>query len=300
MPPGQYKTTINAHRVRGDIDLGLEPSRIDGAGDPSWARMDFPGKILPGYSSQSIYEASDTAKYGIGTRRIEYGRTFRYAMAGRAIDAYGVEGRLLANANYVPDAGSHADEDGFYGKPYTQVEVGDTYVDLNTAVTFAANFFQGGYITSFVSPYKTQYIVKSDLGDGTWCRIYLDSAATVQVAVTVDVEVYPSPYSNVIDLSPSTNYLNYVSFIGLMQCEALAANDYFWLQTEGPCWIAADNWDVDPPGYAANQRDVYAYQNGTVKSAAGCNPTDGWQRVGYLLAATESGAGSVHTMLQLE
>lgn len=297
------KTKIYAPRLVGDIDLGLEPSRLDGKGDRAWARMHFPGRQLPGQSDQTVYAGSTTQKFEIGTKRIEYGRTFRYAHNVEAIDYEGILQRLLANANYVPDATSHEDEDGFYGKPYVQVEVGDLYVDLNTAVAFAANFFQGGYYTAHIGTLMmTHYIVASDLGDGTYCRIYLDSASTQQVAVTVDVEVYPSPYSNVID-SPTLvpGYQYYVSFIGMMQCPTLAADSYFWLQTQGPCWITPTTWiAAGCPGRAANQRDVYAWCDGTVQSADGLDPTDGYQRVGYLLSATEASYGGAHIMMQLE
>ncbi len=296
------KTRIYAPRIKGDLELGLEPSRIDGKGDQAWARMHFPGRQLPGQTDQTVYEGSTTQKFEVGTKRVEYGRTFRYAHNVIAIETEGVVQRLLANANYVPDAINHLDEDGFYGKPYVLVEEEDTYVDLDTAVTFAANFFQGGYYIAHIGTLMIMhYIVASDLGDGTYCRIYLDSPSTQQVAITVDVEVYPSPYSNVID-SPSLIAMDsWVSFIGMMQCDALAADSYFWLQTQGPCWITPTTWiAAGCPGRAAFQRDVYAHIDGTVQSADGLDPTDGYQRVGYLLSATEASYGGAHIMMQLE
>lgn len=292
------KTLLNAGRVTGDLELGLEHTRLGGDDAKAWARMDFPGRILPGQSDHNIYTKSATQKFEVGTKRVEYGRTFRYSKAGRAVDTLAVTMKLLGNANYVPDAGSHADEDGFYGKPYVQVEIGDKYIDLNTATAYAANFFQGGYVCSFVSPYHVHYIVKSDLGNGTYCRIYLDHAQTTVIPVTSDVEVHSSPYNNVIDWYPSAGYATFMSAVGIMHCAALDSGDFFWLQTKGPAFVQPTDWTNQCPGYASAKRDVY------------CNCSDGTaclqvttgsrQRIGYLLPATEAGYGSALIMLQLE
>lgn len=290
------RNLLYAGRVQGDLALGLEPSRLAGDGAKSWARMDFPGMRIPGQTDQTIYESSVTQKFEIGTKRVEYGRTFRYAQAGEGLILAG-NARLLGNGNFVPDAVSHVDEDGFYGKPYVQVEVDDLYIDLDIATAYPANYFQGGYIIAFTAAvdYSLHYIVKSDLGNGTYCRIYLDHAWTSGVvAVGIDVEVHRSPYSSICDCA-SIDWFK--SFVGLGQCDAILNEYYFWLQTLGPCWLTPYNWIDGCPGYTTRVREVYAWMDGEIT----VDPNDGTlQRIGYLLSATEAGYGSVFIMLQLE
>jgi len=292
--PGQLKTRIYAPRIKGDLALGLEPSRIDGYGAKAWARMDFPGRRLPGLADQTIYETSSTQKFAIGTRRIEYGRTFRYAKCG-ATTSEASKARLLANGNYNPEVPGHVDEDGFFGDLLTAAEVGDKYVDLEeTAAGRAANFFQGGYFTPFDDNYNTYYIVASDASTATYTRIYLDHAIVQAISDTNGVEVYPSPYSKIID---GLTAQSYKSHVGIALCGNITADYYFWLQTRGPTWITPYNWTTGCPGYAADKRDAYAWIDGTVTVAT---TVGSLQRVGYLIPATASGYGCVHIMLQLE
>jgi len=288
------KTYIYGPRIKGDIDLGYEPSRIDGAGERAWARMDFPGTMLAGGSDQLITESSTTQNFAIGTRRIEYGRTFRYSKVGTTLTS-AANARLCKNGNFEPDSTSYEDTYGFYGDLLTAASIGDTYVDLEeSSAGRAANAFQGGYFTCFDTNYSTYYIVKSDASTSTYTRIYLDHPLTQAISATNGVQVYYSPYSNIID---GLTGQSYTSFVGRCLAGNVAANSYFWLQTAGTCWITPYNWTTGCPGYAANKRDCYAWIDGTVTVATTVGEL---QRVGYLLAGTESAIGSTFTMLQLE
>jgi len=284
---------ILGKRVQGDVELGLDPQRSVGDGSRAWARMDFPGQRLSDQPDQSIYESSATQKFAIGTRRIEYGRTFRYAKAGAALSSVAVN-RLVANGNFVPDGATYPNQYGFMGDLKTAASIGDRYVDLETATEYAANWFQGGYFVVFDSNRPMFYVVASDAGNGTYCRIYLDQPLTRDISGTEGVEVYRSPYSRIIEGLTASSFK---SFVGVAHCGPIANGAYFWLQTGGPCWITPYNWDTGCPGYAADKRDCYAWIDGTVtvQTTAGL-----LQRVGYLLSATESGYGDPFIMLQLE
>lgn len=281
-------------RIVGDIAPGQEPSRLDGAGVKAWSRMDFPGLRIAGQSDQLVTTKSATQKFQIGTRRIEYGRTFRYSKAGAALTYTGLQ-RLLANGNFTPEDPAHEDEFGFYGDLYTAASIGDKYVDLEIATAYAANYFQGGYVTFFSDSNRGwYYVVKSDLGNGTYCRIYLDHPLTVAHGATLGLEVYRSPYSNIREGAVAAQFC---SFVGIAYCGAVDSGDYFWLQTRGPAWITPIDWSTNLPGYTAEKRDVYAHQDGTVRLQ---DTTGSRQRVGYLLSATASTYGDVFVMLQLE
>jgi len=300
MPPGQYKTTIYAPRVHGDLGLGLAPNRINGAGDPSWARMDFPGMKLAGLSDQLITAQSETQKFEIGTRRIEYGRTFRYAKAGEAITA-ATNARLVANGNYAAGVAGHLNEDGYNGAPYADAAIGDNYVDINE-VGYAVNFFQGGYLQSLpaADPITSYYIVASDVSAAAYTRVYLDHPLIQAILTTSYVGISACPYSQVIQGDSAIVPAGYRSFIGLPLVNV--TNDYyFWVQTAGPAWIQPSGWvDDRTPGYGVDYREVYAWQDGSIVSAYVCSPNFGYQRVGYLLDATAAGYGSVFIMLQLD
>lgn len=293
------KSTLYAPRLRGDIDLGLEPSRIDGHGDKAWARVDFPGRRLPGLADQSIYETSATQKFEVGTRRIMHGRTIRYSRAGAALTG-SPRARLAANGNWVPDGAGHLNENGFFGDLYAIAAIGAKYIDLETATAFAANFFKDAYLCSFgTTIFHQHYIVASDLGNGTYVRCYLDEPIYVEnISATQGVEIWCNPYSNIIE---GLAVQSFKSFVGLPLCGPVTSGHYFWLMTRGPVFVTPTGWSgTDCPGVAANYRDVYAWIDGTIKPAPGADPSSGYQRVGYLLSATLTDYGDAFIMLELE
>jgi len=268
--------------------------------------MDFPGMRIPGQTDQLITESSATQKFEIGTKRVEYGRTFRYSRAGDDITT-AQNALMVANGNWRPGfAGSYPNWNGFWGSPNVQVEIGDNYIDLfETTYTpagmlpRAANYYQGAYLTSFVFPFNVYYIVSSDLGSAAVTRVYLDHPAIQVIPVANQVEINLSPYSKVID-GQAVTAARYKSYVGRSHIN-VALGRYFWLQTAGPCWVQPTTWASDAtPGRNLNYRDVYAWIDGSIASAFGADPTAGFQRVGYLLSATENGQGAVFIMLQLE
>ena len=296
------KQTLYAPRVRGDLELGLEPSRLVGNADKAWARMDFPGMRLPGQTDQLITATSVTQKFEIGTRRIEYGRKFRYCKAGEDI-TYATNARLLANGNYAPGVAGHLNEDGFNGNPVADADVGDFYIDLDEAgADRPANFFQGAYLQSLpaADPITGYYVVASDASTATYTRVYLDHPLIQAILTTSYVGICASPYSQVIQGDSGIVPAGYRSFIGLPLVNV--TNDYyFWLQTAGPAWIIPGSWTDDRlPGRAVDMREVFVAQDGAIACAWSLDPSAGYQRVGYLLDATLAGYGSVFIMLQLD
>ena len=298
------KTLLYAPRLVGDLSPGREPTRLDGKGNKALARMDFPGLLLPGEADHDIYHSSPTQKFEIGTRRVEYGRTFRYAKCGTNTTKLEFA-KLLFNGNYAPDVTGHENIDGYFGKLTVAADAGDMSVELNdTGVPDrAANFYQGGYLQCHTTgdPYNTYYIVASDASTATGTVIYLDHPLIQDIPLTRDVEVLCSPYSNIEDGVVAATWL---ACVGRGLCEELTAGEWFWLQTEGPCWVQPTGWNLatECPGYAAYKRDVYVNVDGTIIPKPGTAATEvgDLQRVGYLLAGTASTKGAAFIMLQLE
>lgn len=289
---------LSATRLVGDIDLGLEPSRTDGQSNKAWARIDFPGRRLPGLADQSIYEDSTTQKFEIGTRRIEYNRTFRYSKAGAALNGLA---RLLCNANYAPGVTGHADEDGFEGAGGYAASIGDTYIDIADTTVRAANYYRGGMLIVYGTTVFHQYhIVGSAAGTGVYVRLYLDKAVYEEaITATMGVTAYISPYSAVQQVGSVQTSFESVVGVNLVP---VASGSYFWLQTAGPCIVTPTG--VTWPGSAANLRAVYINPaDGTLQPGTVSDPSSGYQYIGHLLSATGGTAsdyGDLWIWLELE
>jgi hypothetical protein len=273
------------------------------------------GIQLPDRPEQGIYEQSAIQNFRIGARKKENGRVFRYAYTVTGLPAVVAEARLVINSNYAPEVTGHVNEDGFMGNitfagiaRTVPVPVGAAYLDIADTVARAVNWYQGGYCIIFddVTPYFHQhYIIASALGTGTYVRIYLDHPTGAAIPVLnaganpVGITAYRSPYSAVA--VAGSVQVGFEPFIGMPLCGVIPALRYFWLMTAGPLWVAAHGaaW----PGAAADQRDVYAHQDGTIDPASQKDPTAGYQKVGYLLpmtGGTASDYGDAWIMLQLD
>lgn len=289
------RRNIFAPRIFGDLELGTTPARLNGASEKDWARATFPGKQIAGQSDQVIYEDSTTQKFDIGTRRVEYGRVFRYAKASAALAGLA---RLLTNSNYVPGATGHANEDGFEGAIYANAAVGSLYLDIADTTVRAADYYKGGFIVVYGTTVFHQYmIVKSDAGTGAYVRCYLDKAVYEEAITTaMGVTAYLSPYCAVQQVG-SVN-AGFEAAVGL-NLVPVASGSYFWMLTRGPCIVTptGGTW----PGSSANLRAVYMNNaDGTLQPGTLSDPSSGYQYIGYVLGATVNTYGDLHIMLELE
>jgi len=273
------------------------------------------GERLPGAVDQCVYEVSASQRFKIGAKRREGSRIFRYSFTVTGLDAVVAQARLAINSNYAPEVTGHVNEDGFMGNitfagvaRTTPVPAGVTFLDIADTALRAANWYQGGYMIVFddVTPFFHQHhIIASAAGTGTYVRIWLDHPTKAAIPVLnaganpVGITAYRSPYSAVA--KAGTVQVGFEPFIGIPLCGVIPANRFFWLLTAGPVWVAAHG--VLWPGAAAEQRDVYAHQDGTIDPASQKDPTTGYQRVGHLLpmtGGTASNYGDAWIMLELD
>ncbi|MFW6125483.1 MAG: hypothetical protein ACOC58_00095 [Chloroflexota bacterium] len=260
----------------------------------------FAGEKIEGRPDQGIFDLATTQNYRIGARYVEphpFGRTFRYSYA--AGDLAGLA-RLVINSNYAPGVTGHENEDGFEGVLHAEAAIGQTYVDIADTNLRAANFYEGGLFVAFgTNIFHQHYIVSSQAGNGTYVRLWLADPIVIEAIDVADgVTAYRSPYSAV--QAAMSVQQEFEPFVGL-NLKGLAAGNYFWMMTAGPCIVTAHGgtW----PGSAAHLRDVYAWMDGTIDPATVADPSLGYQRVGYLLSATGgTGAdyGDMFIMLQLD
>lgn len=251
--------------------------------------------------------AAGPQRYPIGTLAwyAGVGKKFRYCKAGEDITE-ATSARMLANGNYAAGAvagayGIAANEHGFNGTIYAQAEIDQEYIDI-PITTVGKNFYQGGHLQLLpgANPLSQYYIIASDKSETAYTRVYIDKPITQVVTTAMYAGISACPYSKLINGDFALAGARYISFMGLPLVNC-SSGEFFWLQTAGPCWIQPSGWtDSRCPGYGANYRDVYAAIDGAIASAGHLPPTDGYQRVGYLIDATAAGYGSVFIMLQLE
>ena len=269
------KNILYADRVKGDFDLGLEPSRIWPDAAKAWARMNTPGGLIPGGVEQDIYEISTTQNFRIGTRRVQDERVFRYAYTGLAT----LTGRAVQNLSTNEErnlaaAGSLA---------------GATTVTITViaAAGLAENELQGGYVCWTNITYQQHRIASHpQANNGATCVLTLETPVVTNPVVLNTTRLFPyhSPYASVGECVGGAN--PFAKFVG-MPPGTIAADKYIWIQTWGPV-------NVCPVGFyggAGNQNAAWFAQDGALSTPA-IFPGS-YQRAGYWLPCTYYGGAPV-------
>lgn len=246
---------------------------------------------------QEVFAQSASQIYPIGMPVKRGDKRYRYSLAAGNLAGLS---RLVINSNYAPGVTGHANEDGYEGDLYANAPIGQRYVDIADTAIRAVNFYEGGHLNIFSTTiFHQHYIVRSELGTGAYVRLWLLEAIAVEAAEVGDgVSAYRSPYSAI--KAAGSVQVGFEPFVG-MNLIPVTSGNYFWLLTAGLVWPTAHG--VAWPGAAANQRDVYAHQDGTIDPASQKDPTSGYQRVGFLTTATGGTAsdyGDCLIMLQLD
>lgn len=281
----QSKSLLYARRVKGDLDLGLEPARIKRTGlatiERDWAREITPGGLLPGGVWQDVYTATVAQNYREGTRMVMDDRVFHYGHALEALikmmGAYN-HGQFPINAALT-----------------TAAVIGTSVLSAPIAGV-AVDAYRGGWITLFTAPLQMRRILGNDASIGAETLLYLDGPWQLGAIVTTWCTGYPNIYSNI--QAPPAPDPDYISFV-CVPLITVPNGSFFWGQTWGPCWGVADS---TVPGSTPNARDIYFATSGNLL-AAGVPPgfgAYGMQRAGYLLPRTSFGNGDQFYMLQLQ
>jgi len=258
----------------------------------------LPGKVIKGlenFEEPDIYTESATQLYPLGTK-LEYadGRVFRYGKWG-ATSTTAPLARMVVNLNHQAEMTGYEDTEGFFGDLYTAAEAGDTYVDLEIATAYAENWFEDGFLVCFhdtTNDYFSQYrIVGNELGNGTYCRVYIDREGGLKggISATEGVSAYRSIYSN---LAQGAYDPDYYPTIGMSQAATMTDTYFGWVQRKGLCWVTPTAYFGD----SANERMAQPISDGTV----GVKANQGNQIAGYITIATISGYGDSLLWLAFE
>jgi len=283
MPAGRSR--IYAPRIKGDLDLGLENSRIDADLNRQLARIITPGGRLPGGVDQDILEVSATPNYRIGTRLRVDDRTYYYGQADAARQlraAYPVYGNLL-----MTETGAIA----------ATALVGAKQITCTAVAAVALNQFAGGrMVVSTGAGYGTQYHILSNTAADPAAdfTVTLQEAIVVQLGVGVDVvTLYRSPWAvmhsmrqELIDAA-APNY-HRVSWVGVPN-RFVPSSNFCWVQTWGPCFVV-ESHDM---GAVNDIRMTYFSDDGSlgemVDNEVGGVITYSFQIAGPILPVTTAG-----------
>ena len=133
---------------------------------------------------------------------------------------------------------------------------------------------------------QNRRIISNTASSGTTCTITLDGP--IAVAGTHAVEIIPSLYGD-LQTSGSNEY----DGVAGVPARTATNNQYFWVQTWGPCWIAPGG--AGTPGSTAMERTVYFVGDGSINGDVGfVAPTTEPERrqvAGFIIQTDTSGSG---------
>jgi len=247
------------------------------------------GDLLPGQSEQSIFEASSTQRYRLGSGLQSDEREFVYAHFGADITNPPHLHRLLVARQQVL-ATNDRTPDVVHPVGSTLIKLPDTTATLDQYKNGWMEIWNAGGVASF----QLRRILHNTATDGTYAYFTIDKGLDLAIAAAgCQCTLHQNFYSNV---GPAGALAGFESPVGVVHVAAGISFGYWaWLQVSGPAFVAATaGW----PGAVANYRDVYFHQDGTINSGNGETVgTTSPPRVGY---AIESGNyGVCLIMLQL-
>jgi hypothetical protein len=248
-----------------------------------------PGEGLNNIGVPNVYASSTVQLYPIGAQAKVDNRNFVYCLAA---------GAILGNSRLLVDSivyyGAGGTTTSFEGNVHEAQAVGNTEIEIEDTADRVKDYYKGGYIILF----------HADGVKSTTIRIEGNTAATSVDEVTLQLEsplpwalanhdfcsIYTNPYK-AITQSASTHFETFMG-VALVAC---ASASYFWMQTDGPAWLAQYGSTANP-GYTADYRDAYAWYDGTVKVGATAGAL---QRVGTVLGKHASTYGDTFINMQL-
>jgi len=177
-------------------------------------------------------EANPSGSLGM-TYTAPDGRKYRYARAG---------GTALTVGNLLQAA---AETTAHQGLAFAAAALGATTVTTTSTVTVTANQYAGGYITVSVTPdLGAVYKIKSHpAATAATVTLTLEEGLRTAWTTATRADLVANPYAAVI-VAPTT-------VTGLLVGVAvndLTANQYGWIQVQGPCNVLADSAGVAVAG----------------------------------------------------
>ncbi|MBA7712492.1 hypothetical protein ES703_121469 [subsurface metagenome] len=295
----QARSRLYGRRIKGDLDLGLEPSRIDPGGERRLAEIITPGGLIPGGSEQDILEESEKANYRIGTRRVMDDRVFRYCYTKEVLSAQ--LGAFMSPKLYWEGNGNM----GLAAQFATEVEFDNKDGVAVPEEVIAIHQLADGWVAGVALPgpdLTSLYCMKikdneashgASAGDVETCKITLYRKMPLGIfGAGHRSYVYPNIYANVVAHGGAA----YNQCLGTVVCVPLfkvTAKRYFWGLTWGIFYGICGTWGENV-GQTVNKRIFHFDGNGAMVYEIGRPDVDQYfQPGGYIMMngqATEGGA----------
>ncbi len=259
------------------------------------------GNVLSGGSYQLTHAVSTTKNYPLGTKRESNdGRIWRYSKAlGVAHAGFGAWFDAPVTISHALPTQTGA-ATGLAGCSVVKVTV-DSNDGFTGNGSLAADELVGGYIVigngGGGEATVQQRIITANTAvaaSGGTTFITLDAPLTIGVSGSDYCEVIDNPWGHM--RGGLTSASGEKASFGGVPASLTAANDYFWLQSEGPSWVCPNS----NPGSSAADRTVYWNANGTVIGGEDATVESGRQRAGYIMENSAAGDGPPFVYLQME
>jgi len=277
----QAKSKLYARRLRGDLDLGLEPARIGGGGNRQLAEILTPGGLLPGGTEQGILEASEVQNYRIATRRVVADSVFRYCHTAEAQQS-------MKGAFNGVRIGGHEMHIG--GGAIAGHDAGSVVVALDCADVIADNDLAGGYLCRYVAPAFRCRIISNLATVVATGIIAITLADPLPVAIIAGdrIHAYPNIYSRLAQWgNPAATGVVGDTFTAVRSVVCipwinLLPDRWFWGQTWGFAIAGCGN-QANLVGQTQNKRKVHFDGLGWAWYTVIGASLPGQQEAGYLL-----------------
>lgn len=212
---------------------------------------------LPQLAYQELRTSSALAGHKVGAyMETADGRGYRYTKVGATA--------LVPGKLYQAPA---EDTSNFQNLTVAVNSVGDTTVTTTSTVTLTANQLAGGLlaVTSATTGAGNMYRIASHPAvTAAVVTFTLDDPITVATTGTVKIDAHPNPYSGVI-INPTT-----ISSVAVgVAVHAVAASEWGWLQTHGPCPVLADGANAVGSAVVASNGVAGAVEDAAAPGAQG-------------------------------
>jgi len=187
--------------------------------------------LIGGGRGQGIYEGSTLQNYDLGTRRITPdGRVYRYGKCGVALTSMNKGVKNIRGLISILDNVCKA------------AAIGATVLDVATDAfsgTLLEDELRGGYISLYRGSDRQQRMITRNTAVPTLAggvvRLTLADPLVTAINLNDNIEILWNPYSAL-----RIGSHNYSAVLG-MPTRLAAVNEYFWIQTWGPCRISPED-----------------------------------------------------------
>lgn len=254
-----------------------------------------------------IYLAETTQRFVLGTRCITWdGRVFKYGLAEAAVLTGKGCRKYTGQALGWSSLASTSKVGSYEARITTGATQQGTSVWGTATSIFAKDGLAGGYAAFFLAGDYTKPLTLGIVGNdkmltgGGVLKLYLDAPFYAEHTSSSVAEAMASPYYNVKWVQTYAG-----SAIVGMPCVPATANDYFWMQTWGPCQVNAQEAllknDGNTHAFGAVFRSdgtVDAHQNSSATGGTGYNYHQ--QHAGWGITTNkDAGQGAPFLMLQI-